>query len=129
MSEQLRVGRRTVRITHPERVVFPSAGLTKLDLARHYERVAPLMLPYVRDRPLALPAFPDGIEGDGFFMKAVPRYFPEWVERVTVPKKGGTATHPPWPRTPRQSFTSRVKTWSRSTPGSRAPMRYASPTG
>ncbi|MDQ6817940.1 MAG: non-homologous end-joining DNA ligase [Actinomycetota bacterium] len=94
MTEQLRVGRRSVRITHPERVVFPSAGLTKLDLARHYERVAPLMLPYVRDRPLALQAFPEGIEGDGFFMKAVPRYFPEWVERATVPKKGGTVTHP-----------------------------------
>lgn len=74
--------------------MFPSVGLTKLDLARHYERVAPLMLPYVRDRPLALQAFPDGIERDGFFMKAVPRYFPEWVERVTVPKKGGTVTHP-----------------------------------
>lgn len=93
MSEQLRVGRRDVRVTHPDRAVFPRAGLTKMDLARHYERVAPLMLPYVRDRPLALQAFPDGIEAQGYFMKAVPRYFPEWVARATVPKKGGTVTH------------------------------------
>jgi bifunctional non-homologous end joining protein LigD len=93
MSEQLRVGRRDVRITHSDRVVFPRARLTKLDLARHYERVAPLMLPYVRDRPLALQAFPDGIEGNGYFMKAVPGYFPEWVDRTTVPKKNGTITH------------------------------------
>ena len=51
------------------------------------------MLPYVRDRPLALQAYPEGIDGDGFFMKSVPRYFPTWVKRVTVPKKGGTITH------------------------------------
>ena len=51
------------------------------------------MLPYVRDRPLALQVFPDGIDGKGFFMKAVPDYFPDWVERVTVPKRGGTVTH------------------------------------
>ncbi len=93
MTEELPIGRRRVRITHADRVVFPQANLTKLDLARHYERVAPLMLPYVRDRPLALQAYPDGIEADGFFMKSVPRYFPEWVKRVTVPKKGGTITH------------------------------------
>jgi bifunctional non-homologous end joining protein LigD len=93
VNEQLRIGRHDIRITHSDRVVFPRAGLTKLDLARHYELVAPLMLPYVRDRPLALQAFPDGIEGDGYFMKALPRYFPDWIERVTVPKKGGTITH------------------------------------
>jgi bifunctional non-homologous end joining protein LigD len=93
MTERLRVGRRDVRITHSDRVVFPAAGLMKLDLARHYERVAPLMLAYVRDRPLALQAFPDGIEGPGYFMKAVPGYFPDWIERATVPKKGGAITH------------------------------------
>src|SRR5947199_5283523 len=93
MTENLTVGPREVRITHADRAVFPDAKLTKLDLARHYERVAPLMLPYVKDRPLALQAYPDGIGGDGFFMKAVPKYFPEWVKRATMRKKGGTITH------------------------------------
>jgi bifunctional non-homologous end joining protein LigD len=93
VTTELEIGRRDVRITHEDRVVFPEAGLTKLDLARHYERVAPAMLPYVHGRPLALQAFPDGIGGDGYFMKAVPRYFPAWVKRATVPKKGGTITH------------------------------------
>ncbi len=92
-TERLRVGRREITITHADRAVFPQAGLTKLDMARHYERVAPLMLPYIRDRPLALQAFPHGFDGDGFFMKAVPGYFPAWVKRATVPKKGGTITH------------------------------------
>ena len=93
MTEELKVGRREVRITHADRVMFPEAKLTKLDLARHYESVAPLMLPYVRDRPLALQAYPDGIGGDGYFLKAVPSYFPDWIKRATVDKKGGTITH------------------------------------
>lgn len=94
MAERIQVGRREVGVSHPEKVLFPQIGLTKLDLARHYERVAEAMLPYVRDRPLALQAFPNGIDEHGFFMKAVPGYFPAWVERVTVPKRGGTVTHP-----------------------------------
>jgi bifunctional non-homologous end joining protein LigD len=93
MTTELKVGRRDVKITHEDKIMFPEAGLTKLDVADHYERAAPRMLPYVRDRPLALQAFPDGIEGDGFFLKAVPRYFPDWIKRATVPKKGGTITH------------------------------------
>lgn len=94
MSEsELRVGRRTIRITHADRPVFPQDGLTKLDLARHYERVAPRMLPHVRDHPLALQAFPGGTSEDGFFLKAVPPYFPDWIKRATLPKKGGTITY------------------------------------
>jgi bifunctional non-homologous end joining protein LigD len=93
VSERLKVGRRTIELTHPDKVLFPSAKVTKRDLARHYERVAPVMLPYVSGRPLALQVFPAGIEGHGYFMKAIPDYFPAWVKRVTVPKKGGTVTH------------------------------------
>jgi bifunctional non-homologous end joining protein LigD len=84
---------KVVAISHPDKVLFPAAGLTKRDLARHYETVAPAMLPYVKDRPLAVQAFPKGIEEHGFFMKAVPDYFPDWIDRVTVNKRGGTVTH------------------------------------
>jgi bifunctional non-homologous end joining protein LigD len=93
VSEELRVGRRSVRISSPEKVLFPRDRLTKLDLARHYERVAAVMLPYVRRRPVTLQGFPGGIEGNGFFMKSVPAYFPDWVARATVAKRGGTVTH------------------------------------
>ncbi len=92
-SEALRVGRRKVEITNPGKLLFPRARVTKLDLARHYERVAPVMLPYVRGRPLALEAFPDGVERAGYFGKAVPDHFPDWIDRATVPKRGGTVTH------------------------------------
>jgi bifunctional non-homologous end joining protein LigD len=94
LPEQLKIGRHTVRVTHPDKVLFPKAKVTKLDLARHYERVAPVMLPYVSGRPLALQAFPNGIDDHGFFMKAVPDYFPDWVKRATVAKRGGKVTHP-----------------------------------
>src|SRR5436305_14403989 len=93
MAEELEIGRRVVALSHPDKVLFPQANLTKLDLARYYEAFAPGMIPYVKERPLALQAFPNGIEQHGFFMKAVPDYFPAWVDRVTVPKKGGTVTH------------------------------------
>jgi len=80
-------------ISHPDKVLFPQAAVTKRDLADHYERVAEVMLPHVRGRPLALQAFPDGIEAAGFFLKAVPRHFPAWIHRTTVAKRGGTITH------------------------------------
>jgi bifunctional non-homologous end joining protein LigD len=91
-SGSLRVGRRELTISHPDKRLFADPPITKLDLARHYERVAGAMVPLARDRPLALQVFPDGIEGKGFFMKSVPKYFPDWIRTATVPKKGGTLT-------------------------------------
>jgi bifunctional non-homologous end joining protein LigD len=93
MGDEFAIGRRTVSVSHPDKVLFPEAKVTKRDLAAHYEAVAPAMIPYVKERPLALQAFPNGVEQHGFFMKAVPDYFPDWIDRVTVPKKGGTVTH------------------------------------
>lgn len=93
MAEELKIGRRTVAISHPDKVLFPRAKLTKLDLARHYELVAEAMLPYVSGHPLALQGFPGGIERPGFFMKAVPPHFPDWIARETLAKRGGTVTH------------------------------------
>jgi bifunctional non-homologous end joining protein LigD len=92
MSETLAIGRRRVMISHPDKALFADPEITKLQLARHYERVAEAMVPHVRDRPLALQAFPNGVAEQGFFMKSVPKYFPEWISTVTVPKRGGSLT-------------------------------------
>jgi bifunctional non-homologous end joining protein LigD len=92
MSAEIRVGRRQIEITHPDKLLFRDPDLTKLDLARHYERVAEAMLPHVRGRPLALQVFPRGIGQRGYFMKNVPGHFPEWIERVEVKKRGGKLT-------------------------------------
>ena len=82
-----------VKISNPDKPLFPRAGVTKRELAEHYERVAPVMLPHVRERPLTMHAFPGGVEGGGFIMKSIPRHFPDWVARARLPKRGGTVTH------------------------------------
>lgn len=89
----LRIGRREVPISHPDKVLFPASGVTKEDLARHYQRVGPAMVAHVKGRPVAMQAFPGGVERGGFFMKEVPSHFPDWIARVTVPKRGGSVTH------------------------------------
>jgi bifunctional non-homologous end joining protein LigD len=88
----IRAGRHAIAISHPDKVLFADPTVTKLQLAGYYERVAPAMLPLVRDRPLALEAFPNGIAEPGFFVKSVPRHFPSWIATVRVPKRGGSLT-------------------------------------
>jgi bifunctional non-homologous end joining protein LigD len=81
-------------ITHPEKVLFPGDGITKGELAAYYEMIAPLMLPHVRMRPVTMVRYPQGIDKQSFWQKDVSRGFPEWLQRVAVPKKGGTVNHP-----------------------------------
>jgi bifunctional non-homologous end joining protein LigD len=81
-------------ITHPEKVLFPDDGITKGDLAAYYEAIAPVMLPHLRGRPLTMERYPAGIDKKGFWQKDVSKGFPEWLERVEVPKKDGVVHHP-----------------------------------
>jgi bifunctional non-homologous end joining protein LigD len=81
-------------ITHPDKVLFPDDGITKGDLASYYETIAPIMLPHIRARPVTMERYPSGIDAPGFIQKDVSKGFPEWLERVEVPKKGGTVHHP-----------------------------------
>ena len=81
-------------ITHPEKVLFPDDGITKGELAGYYESIAPIMLPHLRGRPVTMERYPAGIGSEGFWQKNVSRGFPEWLERIAVPKKGGTVHHP-----------------------------------
>ena len=81
-------------ITHPEKILFPDCGITKGELADYYEAIAPVMLPHLRRRPITMERFHRGIGAPGFFQKDVSKGFPEWLERVEVPKHGGTVHHP-----------------------------------
>jgi bifunctional non-homologous end joining protein LigD len=83
----------SVEITHPDKLLFPDDGLTKADIAGYYEDVADWMLPHIKNRPISMMRFPDGVGGHGFFHKNVPDYFPDWVKRVKVDKRGGTLVH------------------------------------
>ena len=80
-------------ISHPEKVLFPADAITKGELAGYYEAVAALMLPHLCGRPLTMERFPNGIGAPGFFHKDVVKGFPSWLERIELPKKGGTVHH------------------------------------
>jgi bifunctional non-homologous end joining protein LigD len=81
-------------ITHPEKVLFPDDGITKGDLAAYYASIAPVMLPHLRGRPITMERYPAGIGKKGFWQKDVSKGFPDWLQRVEVPKKDGVVHHP-----------------------------------
>jgi bifunctional non-homologous end joining protein LigD len=81
-------------ITHPDKLLFPDDGITKGDLARYYETLAPVILPHLRGRPITMERYPAGIHAKGFWQKDVSKGFPAWLERVEVPKKDGVVHHP-----------------------------------
>jgi bifunctional non-homologous end joining protein LigD len=87
---ELEVGGRAVEVSSPDKVLFPEDGITKADLAGYYARVAETMLPHLEGRPISMLRYPDGIEGESFFQKDVPDYFPDWIRRAKVEKEGGT---------------------------------------
>ena len=88
----VRAGRRKVDISSADKVLFPGAGIEKLELAEHYARVAPLMLPHVRERPVTMHVFPGGLDRPGVYIKKAPPHFPDWIGRVTVAKRDGETT-------------------------------------
>jgi bifunctional non-homologous end joining protein LigD len=90
----LHIGRRRLTVSHMDKVFFPDAGLTKGDVVEYYRRLADTMLPHLRDRPLSLQRFPDGIGEEGFYQKDAPDYFPVWIRRVEVEVKEDKATQP-----------------------------------
>ena len=81
-------------ITHPEKIMFPDDGITKGDLAAYYQAMAPVILPHIKGRPLTMERYPSGIGKKGFWQKDVSKGFPDWLERVKVPKKDGSLHHP-----------------------------------
>ncbi len=81
-----------VKLSSPERVLFPDDGVTKGDLFAYYEHVAPAIVPHLRDRPFTMKRYRDGIAGDGFFQKQAPRGIPAWIPTrrfTTHPREGG----------------------------------------
>ncbi|HLU52548.1 MAG TPA: non-homologous end-joining DNA ligase [Acidimicrobiia bacterium] len=81
-------------VSHPDKVLYPADGITKGEVVDYYRTVSDAMLPHLEGRPLTLQRFPNGIDESGFMQKNAPGYFPESIERVEVPKEGGTTVHP-----------------------------------
>jgi bifunctional non-homologous end joining protein LigD len=83
----LRLGRRSVTLTHLEKIFWPEAGFTKRDLLQYYADVAPALLPHLADRAMVMKRYPNGIHGKWFFMKRTPPSRPEWIETCAIAHK------------------------------------------
>lgn len=78
-----------VETTNEEKIFFPDAEITKGDILNYYDSISELILPYLKDRPLMMQRFPDGIRGEGFYQKEAGDYFPDWIETMKIEKEGG----------------------------------------
>ncbi|MGQ0678854.1 MAG: non-homologous end-joining DNA ligase [Actinomycetota bacterium] len=87
-----RLGPRQVRVTNIGKIYFPDDELTKGDLISYYYNVAPMMLSFLADRPIAMQRVPEGIYGEAFYEKQKPKGAPEWVRSVPVSAEGGSRT-------------------------------------
>jgi bifunctional non-homologous end joining protein LigD len=74
---------RRLRLTNLDKPYWPEDGVTKRDMIAHYVRLAPVLLPHLRDRPLGMQIFPDGIHGKHFWRKRIPEHAPSWIRRWT----------------------------------------------
>jgi bifunctional non-homologous end joining protein LigD len=82
-----------VKLTSPDRVLYPDDGITKGDLFDYYRDVAPALVPHLRDRPFTMKRYPHGIGGEIFFQKQAPRGMPSWIKTrqfTTHPREGGS---------------------------------------
>ena len=91
--DEIKVGNRMVAITHPERILFGKSGITKGELIEYYRKIAPIMLEFIKDHPLTLQRFPEGITHEGFYQKDASDYFPAWIKRKAVAKKDDGNVH------------------------------------
>ena len=83
-----------VKLSNPDKVLFPEDGITKAELAEHYARVAELMVPHCKDRPMNLWRWNKGIDHDVVVQQSLPKGAPDWVARCEVPRrKGGDIVH------------------------------------
>lgn len=84
METITRVEEREIKLTNLDKLMWPEDGLTKAQLVRYYYAIAPYLLPHMRNRPVVMKRYPDGIYGEAFYQKECPVYAPDWVETYAV---------------------------------------------
>lgn len=88
-KHELEVEGRKIAISNPEKILYPAAGFTKAGVIDYYVRVSEWLLPHLRDRPVTLKRYPNGIHGEHFYEKDAPGFTPGWVQRFPVPRRAG----------------------------------------
>src|SRR5688500_18132241 len=86
-TEQLTVGRRRIAVSNLDKILYPGTRFTKAKVVDYYVNVSKYLLPHLKDRPVTLKRFPDGVFGESFYEKDAPAFTPEWVKTVSVPRR------------------------------------------
>src|SRR6202023_4065142 len=81
---ELIVEERKIQVSNLDKVLYPKVGFTKGQVIDYYIRIAPVLLPHLKDRPLTLKRYPDGVEGEYFYEKNCPAHRPPWVKTAPI---------------------------------------------
>jgi bifunctional non-homologous end joining protein LigD len=85
-SEIVRIEGRDITLSNLDKILYPASKFTKAEVIEYYARVADYLLPHLKDRPITLKRFPDGVEGEFFYEKNAPKFTPDWINRFSVPR-------------------------------------------
>jgi bifunctional non-homologous end joining protein LigD len=91
-SEIWQLGSKTLRVSHLEKLYWPQTGVTKGEMLQYYRQIAPVLLPYFKDRPVTLRLFPEGVTGPSYYMREYPARAPNWLRSVQYQPR--TLAHP-----------------------------------
>lgn len=86
---EVKVGRKLLTLSNLDKVFYPKTGFTKGDLISYYHDMAETVLPHLKDRPITLKRYPDGVDGSFFYEKQCPSHAPEWIKTTPVEKGNG----------------------------------------
>jgi bifunctional non-homologous end joining protein LigD len=92
-KSQLVINGTTIDVSNLDKVFYPKPGFTKGQVIDYYVRVSPVLLPHLKDRPVTLKRYPDGVEGFFFYEKECPSHRPKWIKTAGVPRSGGGDVH------------------------------------
>ncbi len=83
-----------VRLTNPDKVLYPATGTTKAEIFDYYVAIAEVMVPHIAGRPVTRKRWPNGVEEPAFFEKQLASSAPDWLHRGSITHKSGTTTYP-----------------------------------
>lgn len=86
-KRSIKVGRVSLELSNEDKILFPKSKITKGDLIAYYEKVASFMIPKIKDRPVSMLRYPNGIQKEGFFQKNISDYFPKWIKTSSIKRK------------------------------------------
>lgn len=89
-KQELKVQGKTVTVSNLEKVFYPKTGFTKGEVIDYYIKIAPVLLPHLKGRPISLKRYPDGVEGEFFYEKQRPAHAPEWIKTTPVERADGS---------------------------------------